>query len=176
MGYCKIKKNICDVIKEQQVKLGYRKETIRLYYPLLSLNRFLNTKYGVNEMQTELENFAKTELQEFGEVQVTHNKDRFCFYLPEEASEWVNTHTEQSGFLYDFIDIISRHHITIEEIVAEFEKYSDYVHFEEIVDNEFDYVIYFEDGKPDSYRYCLTDEGCHFIYHRFTEEDYQDFL
>jgi hypothetical protein len=40
---------------------------------------------------------------------------------------------------------------------------------------EFDYLVYFEDGVPDDYRYCITDEGCHLIYHRFTPEDYEDF-
>ena len=35
--------------------------------------------------------------------------------------------------------------------------------------------IKFKNGVPDDYRYCLTDEGCHIIYHRFTAEDYFDF-
>lgn len=174
MNYSRIKKNICDVIKEEQIKLGYRKETIRLYYPLLSLNRFLNTNYDIEEMQTELEKFAASALQEFGDVRISHNKDRFCFYLPEQASEWIYKNTEHSGFLYDFVEAISGHFITIDDILNQFRKYSEHVCFEKVQDKDFDYVIYFEDGEPDDYRYCLTDEQCHFIYHRFTKEDYQD--
>jgi hypothetical protein len=48
---------------------------------------------------------------------------------------------------------------------------------EESPDEDFDCLVYFEDGQPDSFRYCLTQEGCHVIYHRFTIEDFQeDFL
>ena len=40
---------------------------------------------------------------------------------------------------------------------------------------EFDWLISFEDGQPDAYRYCIADEGCHLTYHRFTKEDYEAF-
>ena len=40
---------------------------------------------------------------------------------------------------------------------------------------EFDYLLEFEDGKPDAFVYCITDEGCHLTYHRFTREDYEAF-
>ena len=35
-------------------------------------------------------------------------------------------------------------------------------------------MLWFEDGKPDSYRYLITDEGVHLTYHRYTPEDYKD--
>ena len=56
-----------------------------------------------------------------------------------------------------------------------FEKYSKQVHLERMKDCEFDYLIYFENGEPDSYRYCITEEMCHLTYHRFTEADYEAF-
>lgn len=59
--------------------------------------------------------------------------------------------------------------------MQQFHKYSDHVHVEKVSHGEFDYLVYFEDGKPDSFRYCITDEGCHMIYHRFTVEDYEEF-
>ena len=37
----------------------------------------------------------------------------------------------------------------------------------------YDYVVYFLDGKPDDYRYCLSMEEGHLTYHRFTKEDYE---
>ena len=43
MNYEKLEKNIVDVIKEQQAKLGYMREKVRLYYPLSSLNHFFGT-------------------------------------------------------------------------------------------------------------------------------------
>ena len=37
MGYDKLERNLIDIIKEEQAKLGFFKEDIRLYYPLSSL-------------------------------------------------------------------------------------------------------------------------------------------
>ena len=39
MGFKRLEKNLIDIIKEEQAKLGFRKEEIRLYYPLISLRR-----------------------------------------------------------------------------------------------------------------------------------------
>lgn len=39
-----LEKDICYVIKEEQIKLGFRKESISLYYPLSSLNSILETE------------------------------------------------------------------------------------------------------------------------------------
>lgn len=175
MDYSRLEKNICDVIKEEQVKLGYRCETIRLYYPLTSLNRFLKTEGDAEQMHQWLNGFCETVKGKFGEVTVTSKDDRFCFLLPPETSVYVHDNTENSGFVYDFIETVSRHGITIEDVLAQFYKYSDHVHVEKVTHGEFDYLVYFEDGEPDDFRYCLTDEGCHIIYHRFTIEDYEDF-
>ena len=41
MGYERLEKSLIDLVKEEQAKLGYRKEMIRLYYPLSSLNHFM---------------------------------------------------------------------------------------------------------------------------------------
>ena len=37
------------------------------------------------------------------------------------------------------------------------------------------YLIYFEDGEPDEFYYCLDDDDFGVTYHRFTKEDYIDF-
>ena len=42
-GYAKLEKNLVDIIEEQQIKLGYCREDVRLYYPLSSLNHFFGT-------------------------------------------------------------------------------------------------------------------------------------
>ena len=43
MTYHRLENSIIDVIKEEQAKLGYRKEEIRLYYPLSSLDHGFET-------------------------------------------------------------------------------------------------------------------------------------
>jgi hypothetical protein len=175
MDYSRLEQNICDVIKEEQIKLGYRKEVIRLYYPILSLNRFLKTDLDIEEMKAVLEEFCRSVEGKFGTTTISNKGERFCFCFSPEASEYIYLHTEQQGFLYDFIRAVSRHGVTIDEVISQFRKYSDHVHVEKVTHGEFDYLVYFEDGKPDTFRYCLTDEGCHIIYHRFTIDDYQDF-
>lgn len=51
--------------------------------------------------------------------------------------------------------------------------YSENVHCEKNTTSDFDYLIYFEDGQPDAYRYCLKEEVGHMIYHRYTKADYE---
>lgn len=212
-------KSIWDSVKEEQVKLGYRMEVIRLYYPIESVVRMLkaeghgksidveaalkadtsavtkegteaNKSAGVKESAENkaseeigagvkdnitllLNEFRATERDTLGDIKISCDGERYCFRLPEEASEYVHEHTSSGGFLYDFIDVIGRHGAKMEEVEAVFCKYSDCVHMEKLDSEDFDYLMYFEDGVPDDYRYCLTDEGHHIIYHRFTPEDYE---
>lgn len=175
MDFTKLENNIWDVMKEEQIKLGYRKETVRLYYPLLSLNRFFHTDLRENEMAEVLKEFAAAVAEKFGNIEISHRKERFCFKLPPEASEYIHQNTSGTGFLYDFIETVSKHGVSIEEVIDQFKKYSNHVHVEQTNHGEFDYLVYFEDGVPDEFRYCLKDEGCHIIYHRFTPDDYRDF-
>lgn len=166
--------NILDVIKEQQIKLGYRKESIRLYYPLASLNRLLGTNYDSAEMQAYMEKYFADYETNLGKVEVSNSNGRFCINLPEKTSEYVHENTPDSGFLYDFIDLFRQHGVVVEEVRELFCKYSDDVCFECLENSEFDYVLYFKNGEPDSYVYCITEEGAHISYHRFTPEDYKD--
>lgn len=174
MDYSRLESNIIDVIHEGQVKLGFQKEYIRLYYPLQSLNRFLETNADETEMEALLKEFADTAVSRLGATEISHDGDRFCLCMSPQASEYVHTHAPKDGFLYDFINTVSRHGITIEDVLDQFRKYSDKVHIEQQNHGEFDWLVYFEDGKPDAYRYCLTDEGHHVIYHRYTKEDFED--
>lgn len=51
MTYHRLENSIIDVIKEEQAKLGYRKEEIRLYYPLSSWITFFETSADAEEMK-----------------------------------------------------------------------------------------------------------------------------
>ena len=51
MGYDKLERNLIDIIKEEQAKLGFFREDIHLYYPLSSLNHFFSAKDSADEMQ-----------------------------------------------------------------------------------------------------------------------------
>lgn len=175
MDFSKLENNIIDMIKEEQIKLGYREETIRLYYPLLSLNRFLGTNDNIEEMVKALQEFIIAETETFGLIEVSNQKDRFCFKIPPKGSAYVHDQMDEQEFIFEFIKTIEKHGCTIDEIKDLFLKYSGQIHFEKTNNGEFDYLIYFENGVPDHFRYCISDEGCHLIYHRYTPEDYEDF-
>ena len=176
MDFSRLETNIMETIKEEQIKLGYRREVIRLYYPLKSLNRFLGTRLHKEEMLALLADFQEQEEATLGRIGIDVDGKRFCFLIPEEGVAYVHEHTEPSDFLYDLIRTVSRHGVTIQEVLEQFHRHSDHVYVQKMEHDEYDYLVYFEDGVPDDFRYCLTDEGPHIIYHRFTREDYQDFL
>lgn len=175
VDFTRLEKNIIEVIQEEQIKLGYRSELIRLYYPLTSLNRFLHTDAAEKEMTELLKTFSRETTETLGGVEISNKGERFCISIPPAGVDYVHEHTNGSEFISSFIETIGRHGCTIDELLQQFHRYSDHVHVERTTHGEFDYLVYFEDGVPDDYRYCITDEGCHLIYHRFTPEDYEDF-
>ena len=174
MGYERLEKSLIDLVKEEQAKLGYRKEMIRLYYPLSSLNHFMETNADSEEMQELLADFPKAAEDIFGEVGITHAKDRFCFALSEKASEYVHENMKPNEFIKELVELVAEHGCTMEDIEVLFRSHSDKIVAEPMDNGEFDRMIRFEEGE-DKYYYCFKDEGCHIIYHRFLPEDYADF-
>lgn len=174
MNVKQLEKNIMDMMKEQQLKLGYLHETVRLYYPASSIRSLLETDCSDEELLSTLNTFFSLAGQTLGAVNIHVQDDRFCFSIPPEGADYVHAHLDEEEFIAVFIRAIKEHR-TLEELFDIFHGYSDRVHIEKMTDNEFDYLVYFEDGIPDSYRYCLTQEGNHITYHRFTEHDYRMF-
>lgn len=175
MDFSRLENNIIDVMKEEQIKIGYRSETVRLYYPILSLNRFLSTDCDAPQMARILQDFCSAASDKLGKIEITNQADRFCFAIPPQGADYVHEHMGDEEFICDLIRTVEKHGCTIENVLEQFYKYSDKVHVEKAAHGEFDYLVYFEDGIPDGFRYCITDEGCHIIYHRYTAEDYCDF-
>ena len=73
------------MIAEEQAKLGYMKEPIRLYYPLSSLHHFFESEGDAEAMQESLSGFPEATKEIFGEVQVSHKGDRFPSLLLRSA-------------------------------------------------------------------------------------------
>jgi hypothetical protein len=175
MDFLRLKNNMIDVIREEQIKLGYRSETVRLYYPLQSLNRFLEGDFHIEEMMDVLSEYCDAVREELGSIEVSNVGERFCFKIPPQGVDYIHDNAGDNEFIAGLIRTVSTHGSSMDDVLALFHRYSDHVHVERTTHGEFDYLVYFEDGKPDAYRYCLTDEGCHIIYHRFTKDDYEDF-
>ena len=174
MDFSNLINNIKDVVTEDQLKLGYRKEKIRLYYPLSSLNNFLGTSLDLSQMVGVLREFAEIFAEKEGPVEITDSGDRFCFVISEDAAEHIHDTTPPESFIAELVKTVQMHGITFPEILDVFRKYSSHVHSEELENGEFNYLVYFEDGIPDSYYYCFSVEECHITYHRFTPDDYKD--
>ncbi|MDE6626100.1 MAG: YchF/TatD family DNA exonuclease [Lachnospiraceae bacterium] len=175
LPFNKLENNIIDAIEEQQLKLGYLKETVRLYYPLSSLNRFLDTQNSVEQMKSALQLFSAATRNRLGGVAVTNKGERFCIAIPPEGTEYIHKHMGTGGFLADLVATVAKEGSTLEDVLRQFYKYSKQVHVEEMKNGEFDYLVYFENGDPDSYYYCITVEESHIIYHRYTKADYEEF-
>lgn len=175
MDYAALQQNIVDSIEEQQLKLGYMVETVRLYYPLSSLNRFLQTDATVEEMIELMQEFSEWSVKELGGVIVTNRGERFCIAVPPAGAERIHAHLQWDGFLADLVETVRMHETTWEDVLAIFNKHSNCVHVQEMDNGEFQYLVFFENGKPDDYRYCVAVEGHHVTYHRYTKADYEEF-
>ena len=175
MEYKRLEQSLIDIVKEEQAKLGYRKEDVRLYYPLSTLNHFFDTEDTVGEMEERLTHLPEDMKARLGEIAVTHKKDRFCFHIPEQGSEYVHEHTAENEFIKELIELVREHGCTKKKILELFGQYSENTITEEMNNGEFDFYVRFPEGSEDRYYYCFKDEGCHIIYHRFLPEDYADF-
>lgn len=186
-GYSRLAKSLIDIVKEQQAKLGYRKEIVRLYYPLSTLRHFFEcagadhkTADGVISEQQMLEILAQENLPKqltdtIGEIKVTAKNERFCIEIPPKGSEYVHENTADNEFISELIALVGTHGCTMEQITELFNKYSDDIEKKEMQNGEFDCYIRFLNDPDDTYYYCFHDEGCHIIYHRFLPQDYADF-
>lgn len=186
-NYDNLQRSLVDVIKEEQAKLGYYREDIRLYYPLSSLNHFFGTNVGADEMQRILDGTGEQDhtpiatgmnealSDKLGMVEVSHRGDRFCFHIPPEGVEYVHENTTENEFIRELVQLVAKHGCTIEEVYQLFTKHSGHVRREPMENGEFDVRIWFEDVAEDPYYYCFKQEGEHMIYHRFLPADYEDF-
>ncbi len=171
--------NIIDQIVEAQLKLGYAKETVRLYFPLSSLNVILDVQAESAEAMLHIllseESLSKSML---GALKISARGERFEISVPPEGVEYVHKSVAVSPFLVDMIALFQRnHHCTIEEICEVFAAHNEeYVCEKMAEDADFDYAIYFPSKQPDEYYYCIKSEMDHTIYHRFMKEDYLELL
>lgn len=175
MDYRRLEQNLIDLVKEEQAKLGYRKEDIRLYYPLSSLNHFFNMAADAEQMAEILSGFAAYTDGRLGRVGVSHKGDRFCFHIPEKGAAYVHDHMGENEFIAKLVRLVGTHGCTMEQIKSLFCDESPDVRIEPVDNGEFDVLIRFAEDSADPYYYCFKDEGCHIIYHRFLPEDYADF-
>jgi hypothetical protein len=170
-NYSALERSIIDILQEFEIKLGYSKQSMHLFFPEKSLCNLLGCDTAA--LDGALGCFSKNAA--LGDVQFLREDDeRYCALIPEESVAYVHDRFSDSGFLREFIDATLHCPKGIDDVLAVFRRYGD-AKYEHIANGEFDYLVYFADGSPDSYRYCLKFGHGHASYHRFTKRDYEDF-
>ncbi len=191
MNKLNLQRNIVEQIKEAQIKLGFAKEIIRLYYPVASLCALLEIdEISGTELVHQLEEDDELKNTMLGHIKFALCKgERIEIQIPVEGAVYVHEHIDNPPFLIEIINLFSHGHmheeenesehhgITIDDICACFAKYnSNYICEKMSPDTDFDYVLYFPNKEPDEWYYCVKFEMNHAIYHRFTYTDYKNLL
>lgn len=172
--------NIMDQIEEAQVKLGYADESVRLYYPLDSINDIMEGDFSSNEecIKTLISNedFLSSEL---GNIELNDHGRNIEVVIGRDGVRFVYENKKPSEFLVEFINAFAvNHHIKLDEIKAIFDKYGKYKCENVDESTGFKWALCFDDrGEAvDKYVYCINEEMGHTIYHRFTKNDYKKLL
>lgn len=167
--------NIWDTIKEWQIKIGYQRESMGLYYPASSIKHLLElpentTLEGVLEA---LDVFLEENTDTLGKVKVTNQQDRICLQIPKEGTAYVHERVPASPFMVDFIKKITTPGCTLDEIKKVFYQYSTNILEKDGVHDGLGTVLYFEDETIDPYVYCLEFDEFGATYHRFGRTDFE---
>lgn len=166
-----LEQNICDTVKEWELKIGYMEQEIQLYYPEDSLCELLDTKPV--ELMGEFGKFSEEVKEKYGKMILskTEEEGRFCVRIPAKGAAYIHKHAAQSEFLKDFLGVITLPGTRLEDVVTVFKKYSRQV----IVNREetAKWGIYFTDPDIDPYVYYVEENDFGLEYHRFTRKAYE---
>ena len=109
MNTAALERHIIDTVKEWQMKIGYRREEMKLYYPDVSLAGLLELAEGWTEasLKEALQEFSKETKGRLGGVQISNVKDRYCVAVPAAGCTYIHENEPDSAFLRSFLDVIT---------------------------------------------------------------------
>lgn len=174
MDMPKLLEDLSATVQEMLMKLDVPAMTLSLNYPLSTLNRLLGTELAQADMLSALADVFEQQQAQYG-LLTAHDAEEGLLRLtvPREGAAHMLSCGAGADFLRDLIAAV-KGHASMEDVIAVFRKHGK-AHAERIDNPEFDWLVYFEDGLPDEYRYCLSQHGAHVSYHRFAKEDYEAF-
>lgn len=173
MIYSRFTNNFISVIKEAQLKLGYESHPIGVNYTEPSLCHLFGCVKDT--LPHKLADFCIESKENFGEITFVERDGGYRIDVPQKGVDYVHSLLRDDEFLSVLIRTVQKPGCTVDDVLNVFYRYSDDVHFEEVQNGEFDFLIYFEDSSIDDFRYCFHDDGLQLEYHRFIKEDYLDF-
>ncbi|MFA9464213.1 MAG: DUF3877 family protein [Velocimicrobium sp.] len=178
MNVARLRSTLYEMIKEQQIKLGFAEETVRLYFPKDSFDKLLglSREASKEERREAIALFKEMVKAELGNIKVTYKDERFCIGVSAKGSCYIHEHVLEPPFLVDLIHLFQQHDITIGDVKQVFDQTERSYICEKQVDGEFDYLIHFEDSKEDPYYYCIKFDEGHASYHRFHQFDVASIL
>ncbi|MCD7826226.1 MAG: DUF3877 family protein [Clostridiaceae bacterium] len=169
-----LERHILDTVKEWQIKIGYQRESMRLYYPNSSIAELLELPKNTSqkELSAALQQFRDTVSPRLGEIAVSFDGGRCCLEISEKGCEYIHQHVEASAFFLQFIDTIMKKPCTLERIQECFAGFDKNYHYEQMVCHGLGHVFYFDDQRIDPYVYCVEMDESFATYHRFTRQEY----
>ncbi len=179
MGKEALLSNMQDQIKEAQLKLGYVRETVRLYYPLTSLNELMGTQISEGEEMVGLLRRSFAGECVLGPLTFALHGENIEVGVPPRGVEYVCLHVEAPAFLSALIALLEAGpHCSPQDICGLFARFDrEYVcerlSLEAAGKLGFDMALHFSDPGIDGYYYCLKEEMGHIVYHRFTPGDFE---
>lgn len=178
MNFERLEKNLCDNIYESQIKIGYDKRPMSLNYMKSSLCNLLGTELTDTEIEKTLCEFSDYSENRLGKLTFRPIKDGYCITVSEEGTAYVHNNSDDKAFIKELVEAV-RCHSSFETIMNIFRNYSDDITVIHTENDEFEYLVYFSNGIPDEYRYCISidteiDGHEHITYHRFIKEDYEE--
>lgn len=171
MDTAKLEKHLIVSVQEAHAKLGFDDAPMTLNYTLSTLNHILGTELSAGKMGGVLGEFCSALSERLGRTELSSVGDVFCLTISPELRRYIRDEIPMPKFLGEFIKAVGAGK-SLDEILGVFRRYSDKAHIEQVENDEFDYLCYFEDGVPDDCFYCLTVEDPMISYHRFSREDY----
>ncbi len=168
-----LRKNIINNLAESQLKIGYSENAVTLNYTGDSLRKFLLPDEG-ESIEEAFAQFARHVSSELGKLTLSPFEDRYALTVPVQGVRFVHENIKPEPFLEEFITAVKTPSRLkdIEDVIQIFKKYSDRVVCRKAEHNEFEYILYFSDGIPDDFVYCIDTDFGTVSYHRFTKEDY----
>ena len=186
-----LEQHIIDTVKEWQIKIGYRREAMNLYYPEESLKDMLGLSENASEeeLKKALELFSEETNARFGQLKITGKDGRYCIGIPEAGCEYIHTTVPDSEFLKSFLKVVTGLHPDFEQVRMCFkevgDKYQEAFAEQDHGTDGMGRVFYFtgkdrcgtpETSRIDCYVYCVELDDFGMTYHRFSWHDYQKLL
>lgn len=172
MNY-KFEQTLIDIIQEQQIKLGYMKETLRFYFPIESIRYLLDLEdIDDNDIIDRCLNDELARIKtNFGQISFASKANRYEITIPPEGSTFVYETIGKNPFLEELIELFNSHLVDMKKVKDLFNKYDTNYICQKEDGIDFDFLLYFSQNKKDNYFYCVKFDEGHGSYHRFNEHD-----